>query len=188
MYTINKNVIIVFIITALILMIPVIGMQVSDGWNWTAFDFVFATVLLVGTGLGIEFISRRSTAKPYKYGVILAFLGVFFLVWINGAVGIIGSENNDVNMLYPLVPLVGIFGAIISRLRAKGLSYTLMVMAVMVALIPLVGYTFLNPDISEMGLFRDVIKVIMINTFFVLVFVGSGMLFKEADRSIMQTS
>jgi hypothetical protein len=47
------------LITAVVLLVPLVGMLVSDGVAWSVADFVFAGVLLMGTGLLLELAARR---------------------------------------------------------------------------------------------------------------------------------
>ena len=50
--------------------------------------------------------------KTYRRAFFVGFLGVFLLFWVNGAVGIIGSEDNPANLLYGGVVLTGFVGII----------------------------------------------------------------------------
>lgn len=88
----NKHILYIAIGTLTILLIPAIGMQVSDNWQWTAFDFIIAGVVLFGAGLAFELISRRSDSLYYKAAVAFVIFTILALLWVNGAVGIFGGE------------------------------------------------------------------------------------------------
>lgn len=75
----------------LLLLIPLIAMQFTTEVNWTAFDFVVAGVLLLGTGLLAELIMRKVKNKNRKIVAIAMLLAVLFLVWAELAVGIFGT-------------------------------------------------------------------------------------------------
>ena len=47
------------VVTGLVLLIPAVGMLTSDGVAWGVFDFVFAAILLAGTGLLLESAVRK---------------------------------------------------------------------------------------------------------------------------------
>ena len=47
------------------------------------------------------------------------------LVWINLAVGIIGSEDNPANLMYGGVLAVGVAGAVAARFRPGGMARAL---------------------------------------------------------------
>ena len=69
--------------------------------------------------------ARRSTPRAsgnaaYRAAAGFALAAAFLLVWVNGAVGIIGTENNDANLLYVGVFGVGFFGALIARFDPLG--------------------------------------------------------------------
>jgi hypothetical protein len=55
----RRSVLRVALVTALVLLVPLVGMLVSDGTDWGVFDFVFAGALLGGTGLLLELAARR---------------------------------------------------------------------------------------------------------------------------------
>lgn len=87
----SKRILIIIGIVLLILSIPLIAMQLTDEVKWDIFDFIAAGMLLVGTGLAVEFVLRtiRSTKKRILFcGIILI---VLFLIWAELAVGIFGT-------------------------------------------------------------------------------------------------
>ena len=106
------------IATGIILLLPFIAMQFTDEVVWDLADFVAAGVLLFGTGLAYELMARKGGTVAYRAAAGVALATVFLLVWVNGAVGIIGSENNDANLMYFGVLAVGIIGAIIAAVTA----------------------------------------------------------------------
>lgn len=73
--------------TAAILSIPLVGMQISDDWNWTLFDFIIMGALLFGTGFAFIHVAR---VVPRKYRVVtgILFLVGLLYVWAELAVGI----------------------------------------------------------------------------------------------------
>ena len=102
---------------------------------------------------------------------------MFLLVWVNGAVGIIGSENNDANLMYFGVISIGIIGAIIARLQPLGMARALFVTALAQALVPVIALTIWQP--TSWGA-AGVFGVFVLNAFFVMLLVGSALLFKRA--------
>ncbi len=83
--------IIVFVISGIILLIPLIAMQFTDEVNWTFFDFVVAGILLLGTGFLFEFITRNIKKTSTRIIIFLVLLAILILVWAELAVGIFGT-------------------------------------------------------------------------------------------------
>ena len=163
--------------TGIILLLPLIAMQYTDEVVWDLADFVVAGVLLFGTGLAYELMARKGGTVAYRAAVGIALATVFLLVWVNGAVGIIGSENNDANLMYFGVISIGIIGAIISRLQPLGMARALFVTALAQALVPVIALTIWQP--TSWGA-AGVFGVFVLNAFFVMPLVGSALLFKRA--------
>ncbi len=86
--------------------LPAIAMQFTSEVDWTGSDFVFAAVLISALGIGAEIAVRVGRNVPHKVGIAIAALGGFLTVWINGAVGMIGSEDEATNLVF--IALVGI--------------------------------------------------------------------------------
>ncbi len=113
---------------ALLFLLPVAAKSLSD-LPWTAFDFfVWGLMLLVACG-AFELMMRMSGHWAYRVGAAVAIGAGFLLVWINLAVGIIGSEDEPANLMYAGVLCVGVVGAAVGRFEARPMALTLFAMA-----------------------------------------------------------
>jgi hypothetical protein len=107
---------------AALLAAPFVAMRFTGEVNWTAGDFVFAGLLFGAVGLCLELAVRSSRDKAWRGGVAFGVLSCMFLVWANGAVGMIGNEDNAYNLLFiGLIPLA-VLGAAIVRFRPAGMA------------------------------------------------------------------
>lgn len=105
-----------------LLLLPLVAMQFTSEVRWTGFDFLVAALMLGAAGGAFELALRLSGLTVYRAGAALAILTAFLLVWINGAVGIIGDEKEPANALYLGVVLLAVLGALLVRFRAAGLA------------------------------------------------------------------
>lgn len=175
--SIRRQMMYVAMVTASILMVPLVAMFFTREVNWTLFDFVVAGVLLSGTGLAYVFISRLSNSTAYRTAVAIAVVSGLLLIWINLAVGIIGSENNPANQLYGAVLFTGFIGAVIARFKPQGMARTMYATALIQMLIPFIAMLVWRPALDNPP---GIIGVFMLNTFFAALFLVSGLLFKRA--------
>lgn len=88
--TLQRRMVILILITIL-LSVPFIAMQFSKEVNWSGFDFLVASILLILFGLAIELILKNIKNLDKR----IIFLGIliiaFFLLWAELAVGVFGS-------------------------------------------------------------------------------------------------
>jgi hypothetical protein len=126
-------------VAALLLLLPLVAMQLTDEVNWTAFDFIFMGGLIGGVGLGIEFLVRKSDSLAYRLAAVLALVAAFLTVWVNGAVGMIGSEDNPFNLLFGGVLAIALIGAIVARFEPAGMTRALFATAIAQAAVGAVG-------------------------------------------------
>ena len=159
--------------TAFILLIPLLAAP-----DWTLFDFVFAGALIFGTGLTYVLVARKAGNIAYRAAVGVALAAALLLVWINLAVGVIGTEDDPANAMYAGVLAVGIIGAIIARFRPHGMARALSATALAQALVAVIALIFGLGSGSPPG----VLGILILNGFFVALFVGSAMLFRYAAR------
>jgi hypothetical protein len=159
-----------------LILTPLVAMQFTREVNWTLFDFIFAGVLIGGVGLLFELAVRASGNWAYRGGVSLALATAFLLIWINGAVGIIGDEGGPANLVFHVIILLAITGAIVSGGKAKLMSRAMMVPAVAQALVAVyIAATGIgaNKPPGQPGL------SILIGGFAVM-WLGSALLFRKA--------
>jgi len=158
--------------TAFILLIPLLTAPA-----WTLFDFVFAGALIFGTGLTFVLAARKAGNIAYRVAVGVALAAAFILVWVTGAVGIIGSEDNNANLMYFGVLAVGIIGAVIARFRSHGMARALFATALAQALVAVIVLIF------GLGLpWSPPLEILALNGFFLALFAGSALLFRYAAR------
>ena len=117
-------------IPVLLLMLPAVAMRFTSEVNWTFSDFVFAALLFGIVGLAFELIVRTSDSLAYRFGAGIAVLSAFLTIWINGAVGMIGSEDNPYNFLFLGVLLLALIGAIAARLEPAGMARAMALAAI----------------------------------------------------------
>jgi hypothetical protein len=170
--SVRRQIVLVGLGTALLLMVPL-----AAQFPWSLGDFVIMGTLLFGTGVAYILISRRSGSLFYKAAVGLGAGTAFLLVWVNGAVGIIGSEDNPANLLYAGVLLVGLVGTVLARFRSKPMSYVLYAAAVAQMLVPVAALIFWRSTLNEPP---SLVGVFILNAFFAGLFALSGALFRRA--------
>ena len=107
--------------------------------DWDAVDFAVFIALLVGVGVVYTLAIRKTDNTAYRSAVGVAIAAAFILVWVNGAVGIIGDEGNDANMMYFGVLAVGFIGAIIARFQPHGMARALFATALAHALVTVIA-------------------------------------------------
>ena len=158
---------------ALLLLLPAVAMRFTNEVNWTASDFVFAALLLFGSAGLVELAIRASSSLAYRAGAVFAVGTAFLTIWANGAVGMIGSEDNPYNFWFLGVVALALLGAIAARFRAQGMALAMAVAAVGQALAAAGG---MSSDLR--------------GAVFSLVFAGlwalSAALFTKAARDAMQ--
>lgn len=167
--------------TGTILVVPFIANQFDTGFNWSFGDFIVAAILLFGSSVAYTIVSRLGDTTAYRAGVGVAVLGGLLLVWVNGAVGIIGSEDNPANILYAGVLAVGAIGAAVTRFESRGMSYALYSTALAQALVPVAAYLIWRPEFSSQEALMELMRTIGANSFFVALFAVSGTLFRRAS-------
>jgi hypothetical protein len=126
---------------ASLLLIPAIAMRFTTEVNWDAADFIFAAVLIAGGGVGIESLVARSTNPAYRAASVLALLAVFLTIWVNAAVGMIGSEEGLYNLLFLGVIAVAVGGALAARFRPDGMARAIAAAGVLHLMIAIGGLT-----------------------------------------------
>lgn len=86
---VHRSVIRVLLVTAAILLVPLVGMLFSGEVRWTVADFVFAGALLAGTGLVLELTVRKPRNIAYRAAATVIGLCAILLGNADDAPGLV---------------------------------------------------------------------------------------------------
>jgi hypothetical protein len=159
---------------ALLLLLPLVAMHFTREVNWTASDFAFAAAMIGAVGIAFEVTVRATRNTAYRGALAIALAAAFLLIWINGAVGIIGDEDNPLNLLYIGVIVIAFGGMAWTRFRARGASRAMVMAAIANTVVGLVAVVAGRNDPP------GIVGLILLNGFFVLLFLGAARLFGVA--------
>lgn len=181
---IYREILLLIFATALLLMIPLLAMQFSPEVDWTPGDFIVMGGLLFSIGLSYLLVTRLWVPRLAKHTIYRVGLGFalatgFLLIWVNLAVGIVGSAHNPFNLFCFGVILVGLIGAAAARFQPGGMAWTMLAMALCQALITavaLAGGYYLSPPATPL-------RVVGVNGFFIGLYVIPALLFRFAARN-----
>jgi hypothetical protein len=127
-------------VPTVLLVTPAIMMGIAaEGWRWNPFDFVFAAVLLFGATGTADLAIRKGGSTAYRLGAGLAVLVSFLLIWVNGAVGVIGDEDNPANLMFVAIIMIAAAGAVAARFEARGMARAMTIAFVLNAAIALLA-------------------------------------------------
>jgi peptidoglycan/LPS O-acetylase OafA/YrhL len=115
------------------------------------------------------------TRTAYQSALALALSGAFLLVWLSLGVGIIGRDGDPANLMYFGVLAVGVAGAILARLRPRGMARALCAVVLAQALVA--GFALA----AGLGLpYSPPAEIVLLNGFFIAIFAASAWLFRRA--------
>ena len=167
-----------WVIAAVLWLLPLIAMQFTHEVNWDETDFIVFGAMLVGACGAYELATRMTGNTAYRAAVGVAVVAAFLLIWINLAVGMIGSEDNPANLMYGGVLAVGIIGAVIARFEPYGMARALVGMALAQALVAVLALIFRWGSHGE----NWPQVIVVLNGFFAALWLGSAWLFRRAAR------
>ena len=147
-------------------------------WPWSASDFIFAGAMFAIVGGTFELAVRASGNLAYRGGVAVALATAFLLVWINLAVGIIGSEDNPLNLMFFGVIGAALVGSVVARFRADGMARSMTLAAAIQGLIG-AGVFIGGAGASEPP---GPIGILLLIEFFAAAWLSSAWLFRRAAR------
>jgi hypothetical protein len=155
-------------VAALMLLTPVVMMQVEgSGWNWGVGDFVFAAVMIGGTGLLYELAERVSGNRAYRAGMALALITSFLTVWTTIV------RDDDTGIGYFLLIMAAAVGGFACRFRSDGMARAMLGIAAMQMLYGVAIAT--APSTAD-----SPVRVLLFNGFFAFLWLAAGGLFRKA--------
>lgn len=156
---------------AALLSLPAVAMWFSaEGVVWTAADFVVMGAMLGLVCVAFEVAVRVARSHAYVVAAGLAVAVGFLTTWSNLAVGIIGNEDNPVNLIFFGVLAVALVGAAFARLRPPGMARAMVAAAVAQA------------TACAAALVLDGARVFVITGVFLAMWLLSALLFRKAAR------
>ncbi|MBL0913229.1 MAG: hypothetical protein IBJ09_12745 [Bacteroidia bacterium] len=168
---------IVALVTALMLLVPLVAMQFSTEVNWSPADFLVMGTLIAGTGMAYVWLSRGPVNRVYRLAAALALGAAFLMIWTNLAVGLIGSGPNAANLMYMVVIPVLIAGTLRARMKAAGMERTMYAASLLLVL--LAGIALLTGMQRYSG--GSATEILGISGFFAGLFFIAGLLFRYAS-------
>jgi len=163
---------------ALLLLLPLVAMQFTDEVDWDLTDFITIGAMLFAACGAIEVAARATRSNAYRAAVAVAVAAAFLLIWINLAVGIIGSEDNPANLMFAGVLAVAILAALIARFRPYGMARAMVATALAQGL---VGAIALVAGWGATGANWPQV-IVVLTGFFAALWLGSAWLFRRAAR------
>ena len=164
--------------TALVLLIPLLGNLLVDGWHWEPRGFVLFGAIIFGLGLTYQLVTRRVDLIAYRAAVVVALTATFILFWANFVQS--ADDINPYAMRYYLALMVGIVGVAIARFRAAGMARAMFATALAQALILAMVLTIRNSQVTSWT--PAELRGYGGNAFLGLLFVGAALLFRKAGR------
>ena len=116
--------------------------------------------------------------SAYRLAIVAALATGLMLVWIIGAVGLIGVEGDPYDRSYAGVLAVGMIGALIARFRPRGMARAMVAAAIAQAVVAVIAL-IIGKQHSPVS---SVVEILGLNGFFMVLWVVSARLFIRAAR------
>jgi hypothetical protein len=125
---------------AVLLSLPAIAMQLNaPGVDWTLGDFLTMGMML-GIACGLcELVAWASASGAFRIAAVVAIGAAFLTVWVNLAVGMIGSEHNPYNQLFGGVLALALAGSAVARFQARGMAWAMVAAGASQAALAIIG-------------------------------------------------
>ena len=136
---------------------------------------MFVYLLFFGTGMLYAVIARKMGAWSYKAGVGVALVSGFALGW--STMVQTADSGHPERLWYLSVLAVELVGALLSRLKARGLALTLFAMAATLALIAVILPSGAPPDMAR--------RMAIGHGVYVVLFIASGLMFRQDRKSVV---
>ena len=155
-----------------LLLTPLVMMRISDEWNWTIRDFLFAGTMIGGVGLLYELAERASGSRAYRAGVAVALVASFLTVWTT----LVRDDGTGIGFF--LVIMAAAVGGFSAWFRPAGMARTMLGVAIMQGLLGVAIATAPSTASMPNGPFR----ALLFSAFFVALWLISATFFRAAAK------
>ena len=162
---------------AALMLLPITVQLASGEFGWTIGDFVFVAIVLFGGCFLFDLAARRSPNLSYLLGAGAGLAAGFGLIVVNGAVGLVGSEDEAHNLLFLAVILVALAGSLIARGRPEAMARA-MTAAAFVHVAVSAGLLIAAGGVSDGDPLMEVVGL----SVFAAIWIASAWLFRNAAR------
>lgn len=160
-----------------LMLVPITVRLIGGPFGWSLGDFLLVATILIAGCLLFDWAARKASNLSYLSAVGAALAAGFGLVVVNGAVGLVGSEDEAHNLLFGFVLLVALFGFVLARGRPAGAARAMFAASALHALISVgllltvAGSDTADPRAEWTGL-----------SVFAALWLGSALLFRYSAR------
>ena len=165
---------------ACLLLLPAVAMQFTTQVNWGLEDFVVMGAMLAAACGISELGARLSGNTAYRAAFGIAVLAGLLTVWVNLAVGMFGSEDNTLNLMFGAVLLLAALGSLAARFRAAGMARAMAATAVAQLLATgvglAVGLNLGSDEVAGPSVWREA----FLTACFAVPWLASALLFRRA--------
>jgi hypothetical protein len=172
MIVLRNSIVRAALVTVGVMMIPLWGSFLVDDWNWGWQAFVIWGAVVFIAALTYQLAVRGVSNKAYRIALGLAVTAALLLFWFNFVLAV---EASLANFTYFGVIFLGIIGAAIARLRARGMALALGGMAIAQLLVPFIAPIFWRMPVA--------VPVFGVNGMSIVLFAISAMSFRRAARA-----
>jgi hypothetical protein len=172
----HRSIVRAALVTVGVLLIPLWGVFYVDGWNWDWHGFVIAGAFVFSAALTYERLAKAVNNRAYRFAMGLAVATALVLIWVNF---VLMADVNVANTMYFGVPVVGLVGAAIARLRAREMALALVGTAIAQILVPFIALAFWRTTLAR----GAAVPVLGLNGVFIVLFAISALLFRRAART-----
>ena len=114
----------------MLMIVPVLLLRLFEGSAWDSEDFGFLAAMLGLLVIAWEAALRLKGNAAYAMAAGLALLLLLMTFWVNLAVGIVGSEDDPVNLAFFAVPAVAAVAIVWARWRAALMARAMVIAAI----------------------------------------------------------
>ena len=152
------------------------------GWVMVTGDpeimaLLMLSLLVIGT---IAYAATNNHSTAYRTAVGMALAAAFILFWMIGGVGLMGTDDqHPADLMYILVPIVGLIGAISAGFQPQGMAVAALATGLAQMLVPVI-VVIAKMNLVPISIPQLVTFTLLVNGPFAALYVAAAWLFRKA--------